>query len=147
MTKLIIAFFVFIALSLSNAWADPVVVIVNKDNPTASLSASDVQKYFLNKTKNWPSGGKVKPINRNDESSVKKDFVSSALGMSLQDYQQYWMGVKQRSGETEPKVVRSNKFVLKIVGKSKVAIGYLPASYFEKLDNKSKEKVKVVLKQ
>ena len=49
MTKLIIAFFVFIALSLSNAWADPVVVIVNKDNPTASLSASDVQKYFLNK--------------------------------------------------------------------------------------------------
>ena len=72
MTKLIIAFFVFIALSLSNAWADPVVVIVNKDNPTASLSASDVQKYFLNKTKNWPSGGKVKPINRNDKSSVKK---------------------------------------------------------------------------
>jgi ABC-type phosphate transport system substrate-binding protein len=147
MTKSIIAFFVFIALFLSNAWADPVVVIVNKKNPTTSLSASDVQKYFLNKAKSWPSGEKVKPINRNDKSSVKKDFVLSTLGMSLQDYQQYWMGVKQRSGETEPKVVKSNKFVLKIVGKSKVAIGYLPASYFEKLDNKSKEKVKVVLKQ
>jgi hypothetical protein len=147
MTKYIFVFFVFISLSFSSVWAEPVVVIVNIDNPAASLSVSDVQKYFLNKTKSWPSGGKVKPINRNNKSSVKKDFVSSALGMSLQDYQQYWMGVKQRSGETEPKVVRSNKFVLKIVGKSKAAIGYLPASYFEKLDNKSKEKVKVVLKQ
>ncbi|MBT5470802.1 MAG: hypothetical protein HOK41_09385 [Nitrospina sp.] len=147
MTRSIITLLVFISLSFSSAWGGSVVVIVNKENPARSLSPSDVSKYFLSKVKSWPNGGKVKPINRNNKSSVKKDFVSASLGMSIQDYEQYWIGVKQRSGEVEPKVVRSNKFVLKIVGKNKDAIGYLPAKYFESLDGKSKEKVKVVLKQ
>jgi ABC-type phosphate transport system substrate-binding protein len=121
-------------------------VIVNKKNPASSISAGEARRFFLLDSKSWSSGGKIKPINRNKTSKVKKSFISSVLKMSPEDYEQHWISLKQKSGETEPKNVRSNKFVLKIVGKDANAIGYLPEDYFNNLESASKDKIKAVLK-
>lgn len=146
MAKIITISITFIILLFSNVWAEPLVVIVNKDNPIPSLSNGDVQKYFLIKIKNWNEGGRVKPINRANKSPEKKEFITSILGMTIQDYEQYWISMKQKTGETEPKVVRSSKFVLRIISQNKEGIGYLAEKYFKNLDRSSKERIKVVLR-
>jgi len=144
MTKHLVMGFVLIVLFASNSYGEPIVFIVNKDNPIASISNSGIQKIFLKKIKRWDSGEKTVPINLYNNTLVKRDFVSSILGMILHEYDQYWLGVKQRTGETEPRVVKSSKFVLKIVSVNKEAIGYLPEKYFNKLGRSSREKIKVV---
>jgi ABC-type phosphate transport system substrate-binding protein len=139
-------FFLLLIVSASQAWADSLVVIVNKENPVSSLSVEEARRFFLLNSKIWPSGGKIKPINRNKSSAVKKSFISSILKMTPEDYEQHWIYIKQKSGETEPKTVRSNKFVLKIVGKDTNAVGYLPENYFNTLEASSKNRIKAVLK-
>lgn len=146
MTKNIITtFLVFLIVSATQACADSLVVIVNKENPVSSLSAEEARRFFLLNSKIWPSGSKIKPINRNKSSSVKKSFIKSVLKMTPEDYEQHWIYIKQKSGETEPKAVKSNKFILKIVGKDANAVGYLPQAYFNNLDASSKNKIKAVL--
>jgi ABC-type phosphate transport system substrate-binding protein len=146
MFKRILFSILFISFSAVLVNADPIVVIINKDNPVSALKKSEVERYFLLKSQSWPSGEKVQPINRNNKSKLKQAFIGSALNMSMSKYQDYWLSLKQTTGEREPKSLKSNKFVLKIVGKKKNAIGYLPGKYFEKLEGVSKSKVKVGLK-
>ena len=145
MIKRILLCILLISFNAVSVGAESIVVIANKDNPITSLSKTDVARYYLLKSQSWPSGEKIKPINRNNKSKLKKSFVQSALNMGMSKYEQYWLSLKQTSGETEPKSVKSNKFVLKIVGKKKNSIGYLPGKYFENLEGVSKSKVKVVL--
>jgi ABC-type phosphate transport system substrate-binding protein len=140
------AFLLFLIVNATQAWADSLVVIVNKENPVSALSDAEVRRFFLLNSKIWPSGGKIKPINRNKSSSVKKSFLSLVLKMTPDDYEQHWIYIKQKSGETEPKTVKSNKFVLKIVGKDANAVGYLPEDYFKLLEPSSKNKIKAVLR-
>jgi len=146
MFKRILFSILFISFTAVSVNADPIVVIINKDNPVSSLTKSDVKRFFLLQSQNWPSGEKVKPVNRDNKSKLKRAFIKSALNMRMGKYQDYWLGLKQTTGEREPKSLRSNKFVLKIVGKKKNAIGYLPGKYFENLEGISKSKVKVGLK-
>ncbi len=127
------------------ARANSIVVIVNKENPVNSLTVDEVRRYFLLDSKNWPSGSKIKPVNLHKTSKTKNYFLSKILKMNLNDYDHFWLSMKQKSGETEPKTVKSNKFVLKIVGKDAKAIGYLPEDYFNKLQATSKNKIKAVL--
>ncbi len=127
------------------ARANSIVVIVNKENPVNSLTVDEVRRYFLLDSKNWPSGSKIKPINLHKSSTTKNYFLNKILKMTLNDYDHFWLSMKQKSGETEPKTVKSNKFVLKIVGKDAKAIGYLPEDYFNKLQATSKNNIKAVL--
>jgi ABC-type phosphate transport system substrate-binding protein len=146
MFKRILFSILFISFTAVSVNADPIVVILNKDNPISSLKKSDVERFFLLKSQSWPSGEKVRPVNRDNKSKLKKAFVESVLNMSMSKYQDHWLSLKQTTGEREPKSLRSNKFVLKIVGKKKNAIGYLPGKYFENLEGVSKSRVKVGLK-
>lgn len=146
MVKKLIYFLLLFLMPSESLWAESIVVIVNKGNPTDSLSLNEVQRLFLLESRVWPHGGRIQPINRDKGSDAKKDFVQSVLKMTPEDYGQHWIGVKQLSGETEPKSVRSNKFVLKIVSKNKNTIGYLPEKYLDKLSATSRSKIKTVLK-
>lgn len=144
--KKALLFLIFFVAFCGSAWAEPIVIIVNQNNAVGKLSLAEAQRYFLLRSKSWPSGEKVKPINRDRKSKVKDDFIKSVLKMSPRDYSKYWLNVKQTTGETEPRSVKSNKFVLKIVGRKSAAIGYLPEKYYENLGEASKAKVKVVLR-
>ncbi len=126
------------------AVAEPVVVVVNSRNPVNSLSKEQVQRYFLLTEKKWPGGEKVKPLGLKDDLPTKNNFISSILGLSQSAYSRHWLRAKQRTGEVEPRRVKSEIFVSRIVGSGLNSIGYVSLDYYKSLSTKEKENLKVV---
>ena len=138
-TILLIAF-----VNASIVSAQPVVVIVNKVNSVNSLSKQEVQRFFLTKSKSWPAGKKVNPLHQIDGSAAKKGFLTSVLNMNRLDYQKYWLEKKQRSGESEPRAVKSERLMLLFVGAGAESVGYLSKEFYANLKRDDLKKVKVV---
>jgi ABC-type phosphate transport system substrate-binding protein len=116
-----------------------VLVIVHSSNPANSLEKSAVKQHFLKQNAQWADGNKVRPADQ--EGEVRAGFIAKVLGMTAKDYERYWLERKYAAAEPPPKKVDDDEAMLKYVGASKGAIGFIDASALE--ENK---KVKVVLR-
>ena len=97
-------------------------VIINRNNKTSSASVlSLLKQLYLRKKSEWPNGIKAKPIGRPLDSQEHAYFLKLVLGMSEADYAEYWLSLKQRTGQTSPRSVSSNKVLLKLISKYKGA--------------------------
>ena len=47
-------------------------VIVNKANPTSSLSKTELSRFFMKKVVRWESGDAVQPVDLTSNSPVRK---------------------------------------------------------------------------
>jgi ABC-type phosphate transport system substrate-binding protein len=82
---------------LSVAWnvpviaADDYVVIVNKANPTESISSSDLKKMFLGEKSSWGNGTKVSAVTPSPDRPEYAVVIKKATGMSGADYKRYFI--------------------------------------------------------
>lgn len=80
-------------------------VIVNKANPTESLSVAQLRKLFLGDVREWPDRKPVVLVGEEASSEVFKCVLSSIVRMSDAEYRRYLVSVEFRGGD--PLAVRT----------------------------------------
>ncbi|HET9620221.1 MAG TPA: hypothetical protein VFP84_02560 [Kofleriaceae bacterium] len=105
--------------------ASAIAVIVYSDNTTA-LSASDLEDMFRRRKLAWPDGERVIPLNAVPESELRKQFDRVVLGMSPEEVARYWLDQRIRGAGSAPREVGDVFLTLKLIGRLKGAIGYVP---------------------
>jgi ABC-type phosphate transport system substrate-binding protein len=75
------------------------VVIVNKANPTDSLSMAQLRKLMLGDIKSWPDRKPVLLINREASSNAAKCILTAVVRMSDSEYRRYMMNAEFRGEE------------------------------------------------
>jgi len=108
-----------------NAADDGIVVIVNQNNATQSMSAREVRKLFLGKSRKLPDGSRALLVS-NDK--LQSKFNKSALRKADSQVKAAWSRL-QFSGRAKPPVEFSNAAdVVKFVSENVNAIGYILSS-------------------
>ena len=114
-----------ILVAADPAFAEPIVVMVDRDNPKTDISRDELKSYYTGKRKEWPDGQRVVLL---DLASADRDaFDRAALGMSADEYDRYWVDQKVRGQGTPPKALAPES-VVKLTAKVRGAIGYVRAS-------------------
>ena len=67
-----------------------VAVIVNPDNATVSMTASQVKAIFLKKTKKFPDGDSATPIDQEEHSEIYTQFAKKVLSKDAAQLKSYW---------------------------------------------------------
>src|SRR5262245_57934534 len=108
----------------SSAVAD-LVVIVNPDNPLASLSAEDAKRIYLGKDKEFPNGERIAAADQSYSSPSRKKFYADVIQKSESQLKAYWSQMIFTGKDTPPDVVGNDAAVKKWVAENKNAIGYV----------------------
>lgn len=118
----------FVVFSL-RSFAEPIAIIVNKNNPQNDISLRELDNIYRLKTTKWNHGGQIVPINRELSSTagIREAFSKIVHNMSLDDIQAFWLGQRYK-GITPPLTQQSSVAVKRMVANVDEAIGYVYAS-------------------
>lgn len=121
---------------------ESIAVIVNKDNPVATLSTGEVKLYYLRRIKKrWPIINKnIRPADQK-KSSEERDAFYALLGMTAFEVDQYFITKQLQNAERPPDKFSSEADLINFVADEIGAIGYIRAS---SITPEILEKVKVV---
>ena len=95
--------------------ATRVLVVVHPDNPVKSIDRAELNKIFLTKRRNWPSGDAIEALNLPTEDTTRQTFDRIVHGMSPDEVARYWVDRKIRGGAAPPQKVSNSAAVLAIV--------------------------------
>ena len=120
-----LAITIILGIFANLACAD-VVVIVHPSNGS-SLDKSAIEKIFLSKSKSFPGGGEVVPINQADGTAPRDEFDSKVLGKSAAQLKAYWSKLVFTGKGNPPKDVASDADVKNLIANNPAMIGYIDA--------------------
>jgi ABC-type phosphate transport system substrate-binding protein len=106
------------------AWAEPIAVIVNNDNPITSLGKTNISAMYRGEELHWSHGGRIKLVNREISSSIRKQFYQNALN-ARSDQQFFRPGTPVA---VQSLIQRSDEAVIRFVSAIEGAIGYVNLS-------------------
>lgn len=112
------------------SYAAEFIVIVNANNSFAAddtKSKQEVKRLFLKDKKSWPGGIKAKPIGPATGSEAYNALLSGVLDMDSAGLAQHWLRVKQISGQSKPREVKSSRMVTKLVLRDDGALSIVTA--------------------
>jgi hypothetical protein len=112
-------------LSRADDNKDVILVIANKAVPEASLSRDELRPLFQSKLSSLPSGTEVRVFNLPEADSARRGFDAATLGLDPERVARYWIDRKIRGGDRPPQTVPSGAAMVKVVGKTAGAIGYV----------------------
>lgn len=104
-------------------------IIVNKANPTDSLSLSELREYFLAERSHWANGGgKVRIVMREPGQAEREAVLHLIYNMNEKGFTSYFLEKKFR-GEVleEPRQQSSTPDVIKFISYVPGALGYVRA--------------------
>jgi len=111
--------------SQAGADNDAILVIAHKDVATGVMTRDDLRPIFQTKKNTWPDGASVKAFNLPEADSVRRGFDAAVLGLDPARVVRYWIDRKIRGGDRPPQNAPSAAVMLKVVGKTPGAIGYV----------------------
>ena len=119
----------FLLLSSSSILCSAeVAVIVSSNNGNSNISAADISKVFLGKSKSFPDGSQAIAIDQNDGSAARKEFNDKVLGKSDSQLKSYWSRLIFTGKGTPPKQLTNDAAVKAAVAGNPGMIGYIDAS-------------------
>jgi ABC-type phosphate transport system substrate-binding protein len=120
---------IILSLSIvSSVLLADVAVIVNKANGVGSLDASKVKKIFMAKTKSFPDGSPIVPIDQ-QTNSVYKTFYKKVAKKSATKMNKYWVKLTFTGKAEAPKKVGTDADVLNLIKANKNMIGYIDSKF------------------
>lgn len=129
--KIILMFCGLFLLSGSLVFAEPIAVIVNKNNPHSDISLSQLGQIYQKKLTKWSYGIEIIPLDREFGAGIRDVFSEAVNSKSAKEIKEYWLDERYK-GVTPPRELNSSELV-KIQVASKVqAIGYV---YLNEVDN------------
>lgn len=111
-------------LLTSSALAD-VYVIVNANNPLASITPDEIDRVFLKKTKRFENGLNAEPIMLTEGTRQRASFNKHILGRDEQQLKYYWSRKMFSGGDRPPPAVASEADVVAVVAEKPGGIGYV----------------------
>jgi hypothetical protein len=103
----------------------PLAVVVNPDNPMASVTSDGLRGLYLGTTRWFGNGQRVALY---EQTALRDVFYGSLLRMDAAQVKRYWVGrVFSEVGVIPPKSVADASRLLEIIGKQRGAIGFLDA--------------------
>ncbi len=108
--------------------AEELVVIVNASNPTAKVSADQVQQLFLGITGTMPGGIKAQPVDQAEELPLRTDFYQRVVGKSAAQVRVIWSRLVFSWRGMPPQILASSAEVKKFVAADPYVIGYIEKS-------------------
>lgn len=115
-----------LALLLAPALAQAdLVVIVNANNPLASITAQEISALYLGRTRSFPRGDFARVFEHPRDSSLRGQFFSRIVGMPMPQVNSYWARLAFAGQATPPQILPNDKAVLEVVRKTPDAIGYV----------------------
>lgn len=118
----------FLTISLTSFLCNAeTAVIVSSSNANASVSANDISKIFLGKSKSFPDGSQATPVDHNDGTPTREAFNDKVLGKSASQLKSYWSRLIFTGKGTPPKQYASDAEVKAAVSSNPNLIGYIDA--------------------
>ncbi|BBO81059.1 ABC transporter substrate-binding protein [Desulfosarcina ovata subsp. sediminis] len=121
----VLAFFLFQVLS-TQAIAQDVAIIVNKDLPVDTVSAADIQSIFLGKKTAWSSGEKVVFAVLKDD-DARNAFLKLYVKKSPSQYDNYWKKMVFTGKGQMPHSFTTKEEIMAFVNGTPGAVSYVPA--------------------
>ena len=108
--------------------AEPLAIVVNKNNPINELSLVDLRRVFRGQRSRWSNGRRVTLVMRDHGTREREAILQSLYGVAEEDYRRSYLQAVF-SGETvdAPKTLTSTNGVLRFVYNVPGAIGYVRA--------------------
>lgn len=103
-----------------------VAVIVNPAN-TDDISADDVQKIYLAKTKTFPNGKTAIPVDQTEGSAIRVEFLSKVIRKDEAQMKSYWTRLIFTGKGVPPNALPSDEQVKELVSRNVDAIGFIDA--------------------
>lgn len=123
--SLIIGFLIFQA-SFCEAFAK-IAVIGNRANSNAQLSADEIAKIFLGKTRAFPNGNPANPIDH-AAGKVRDEFLAKVLHKSEPALKSYWSTLIFTGNGSPPEILIDDSTIKKYVTENPNAVGYIDSS-------------------
>lgn len=114
---------ILLALSLIALNVQAVTVIVHPSNANA-LNKKTFKKIFLGKSKKFPDGNQVIPIDLT-VGDAREQFLNNVIGKSESQLKAYWSKLIFTGKGQAPKSVDTEAEVIKFVSQTPDAIGYI----------------------
>lgn len=123
------ALVVLAAISLlfaGESWAgERYAVIVNRDNPAASLSRLEAKQFFLRKKDRWSDSQRVMPVDIQGPNETRSSFLAGVLQMNETGIRRYWIELMYQRAIMPPKKVDTEEQAIKFVSQNRGAIGFV----------------------
>ncbi len=113
---------------ISSALLADVAVIVNPGSGVDALSDSQVKKIFMAKTKKFPNGSAVVPIDQNSDNATYATFYDKVAGKSPSKMNKYWVKLTFTGKAEAPKKVGGDSDVVNLIAGNKNMVGYVDSS-------------------
>lgn len=108
------------------AAAEPIAVIVNRENPVEALTEHDIRKIYTNHTLNWPGGAMVTIYDLAMQSPLRAIFSDRILGSTPEKVAEEWAHLKiTNQAKNPPITMKSEMLIIRKVASEKGAIGYV----------------------
>jgi len=116
----------FFTLSLSLSTFAETAVIVHPSNGD-SFDQNTISRIFLGKSKKFPGGASVIPVNLDDSDATRANFDSSILGKDSGQLKAYWAKLVFTGKASPPKSVANVAEAKALVSSNPNTIAYIPA--------------------
>jgi ABC-type phosphate transport system substrate-binding protein len=123
-----LALVVTLALAAGPALAEPVAIVVNRENPKSSLTTEELKSIYLGRRTEWPDGTRTVPIDQAPSAPGRAAFLDAVLGMSKAHFAEHWVDQQVRGNGSAPKVAASPAAAVKLVARVKGAVAFVPVS-------------------
>ncbi|MFQ5587486.1 MAG: hypothetical protein ACE5F7_01485 [Nitrospiria bacterium] len=120
--------FVFVLLSIPfPVFSGEIAIIVNAENPVSNLKREDIKQYYLKETLSWPSGAKVRSVDRKGSPPERKAFLKEIVQMSPEHLKKYWVSKRYGKGVPVPPKLGNDMQIIEYVQSFEGAISYINA--------------------
>jgi ABC-type phosphate transport system substrate-binding protein len=116
-----------LAASLSEVWADEVVVVVNKDNPNP-VDIAYIVKIYSGALRAWPDGSPVTALDQPEDAEIRSQFSQKVLNRSVANMRAVWSQNVFTGKGLPPRVVAPDAEVKRLISSNRNAVGYILAS-------------------
>ncbi len=113
---------------ISSALLADIAVVVNPGSGVDALSDSQVKKIFMAKTKKFPNGSAVVPIDQNSDNAAYATFYDKVAGKSPSKMNKYWVKLTFTGKAEAPKKVGGDSDVINLIKGNKNMVGYVDSS-------------------
>ncbi len=117
-----------LTLGAAPALAEPIAVVVNRENPKSGLTAEELKSIYLGRRTEWSDGTTAQPIDQAPSTPGRAEFLDKVVGMTEEKYAEHWVDQRVRGAGSPPKVATSSTAAVKLVSKLRGAVAFVPLS-------------------
>lgn len=103
----------------------PFQVIVSRGSSLSSISRAELSAIFMMRTRRWPDGSAIVPVDQGPRSAVRDRFSRAIHGKSVAYVIRYWQRLIFAGRGLPPRELPSDAAVIDFVTKNRGAIGYI----------------------